>query len=56
MRKPADIASLHVAVGALVLVTSFVITLRAGRLYLRPAASPRFESDAMELRSGLVTA
>ncbi len=32
-RKPADIASLHVAVGALVLVTTFVIAVRAMRLY-----------------------
>ena len=31
-RKPADVASLHVAVGALVLVTSFVIAARARRL------------------------
>jgi cytochrome c oxidase assembly protein subunit 15 len=33
LRKPADIASLHVAVGALVLVTTFVVTVRAMRLY-----------------------
>jgi cytochrome c oxidase assembly protein subunit 15 len=32
-RKPADIASAHVAVGALVLVTTFVIAVRAMRLY-----------------------
>jgi cytochrome c oxidase assembly protein subunit 15 len=32
MRKPADIASLHVAVGALVLVTTFTIAVRAARL------------------------
>ena len=31
--KPADIASAHVACGALVLVTSFVIAVRAARLY-----------------------
>jgi cytochrome c oxidase assembly protein subunit 15 len=35
LRKPADIASLHVAVGALVLVTTFVTTIRAMRLYSR---------------------
>jgi len=29
LRKPADIASAHVAVGSLVLVTSWVITVRA---------------------------
>jgi cytochrome c oxidase assembly protein subunit 15 len=33
LRKPADIASAHVAVGALVLVTSFVLTARAIHLY-----------------------
>ena len=32
-RKPADVASAHVACGALVLVTTFVIATRAGRLY-----------------------
>jgi len=35
LRKPADVASAHVAVGALVLVTSFVLTVRAGRIYRR---------------------
>ena len=34
-RKPADIASAHVAVGALTLVTTFVLTMRAARLYAR---------------------
>jgi cytochrome c oxidase assembly protein subunit 15 len=33
LRKPADVASLHVAVGALVLVTSFVLSVRCLRLY-----------------------
>jgi cytochrome c oxidase assembly protein subunit 15 len=33
LRKPADVASAHVAVGALVLVTTFVLTVRAARLY-----------------------
>ncbi|HET6248252.1 MAG TPA: COX15/CtaA family protein [Tepidisphaeraceae bacterium] len=32
LRKPADIASAHVAVGALVLVTSFILTARAWRI------------------------
>jgi cytochrome c oxidase assembly protein subunit 15 len=32
LRKPADIASLHVAVGALVLVTTFLIAVRALRI------------------------
>jgi heme a synthase len=33
MRKPADIATAHVAVGALLLVTLFILTVRAMRLY-----------------------
>jgi cytochrome c oxidase assembly protein subunit 15 len=33
LRKPADIASSHVAVGALVLVTTFLIAVRSMRLY-----------------------
>ncbi len=33
LRKPADIASLHVAVGALLLVTTFVLAVRGMRLY-----------------------
>lgn len=33
LRKPADIASAHVAVGALVLTTTFVIAARSTRLY-----------------------
>ena len=37
LRKPADIASAHVAVGALVLVTTFVLAVRSMRLY---SASP----------------
>jgi cytochrome c oxidase assembly protein subunit 15 len=37
LRKPADVASAHVAVGALVLVTSFVMMVRVVRL-LRPSA------------------
>jgi cytochrome c oxidase assembly protein subunit 15 len=37
--KPADVASAHVAVGALVLVTTFLIAVRAMRLYSRPIAA-----------------
>lgn len=37
-RKPADVASAHVAVGALVLVTTFVIGVRGARLFGRRAA------------------
>jgi cytochrome c oxidase assembly protein subunit 15 len=43
-RKPADVASAHVAVGALVLVTTFVILVRAARLYL-PRTSPAWASS-----------
>jgi len=42
-RKPADVASAHVAVGSLVLVASFVLTVRAARLYWPKAAA----ADAM---------
>jgi cytochrome c oxidase assembly protein subunit 15 len=35
LKKPADIASAHVAVGALVLVTTFTLGVRAARLYAR---------------------
>ena len=47
LRKPADVASAHVAVGALTLVTAFVLLVRSARLYsigARPArATPAFE-------------
>jgi heme a synthase len=33
LRKPADVASAHVAVGALVLVTCFILSVRGLRLY-----------------------
>jgi cytochrome c oxidase assembly protein subunit 15 len=38
MRKPADVASAHVATGALTLVTAFTLTVRATRLYTRRRA------------------
>jgi cytochrome c oxidase assembly protein subunit 15 len=61
-RKPADVASAHVAAGALLLVTTFVMTIRAARLNwvapkvaMRPsshagasAAPPRISTDATE--------
>jgi cytochrome c oxidase assembly protein subunit 15 len=34
-RKPADVASAHVAIGALILVTMFVLILRSMRLFAR---------------------
>jgi cytochrome c oxidase assembly protein subunit 15 len=36
LKKPADITSAHVAVGALVLVTTFVLAVRSMRLYSQP--------------------
>jgi cytochrome c oxidase assembly protein subunit 15 len=45
-RKPADLASAHVAVGALVLVTTFVIAVRAAKLY-SPARKPARRGFAM---------
>ena len=56
-RKPADVASLHVAVGALVLATTFFIAVRAMRLY-----SMRFRKSAVgfavdsRAKSGSLTA
>jgi heme a synthase len=41
MRKPADIASFHVAVGALCLVTTFTIAVRAFRLYAHVGSAVR---------------
>jgi cytochrome c oxidase assembly protein subunit 15 len=44
LQKPADIASAHVAVGALVLVTTFVLAVRSIRGTLtRPLAAKAFE-------------
>jgi cytochrome c oxidase assembly protein subunit 15 len=40
LRKPADLTSAHVAVGALTLMTAFVLTVRSWRLYM-----PRRESQ-----------
>jgi cytochrome c oxidase assembly protein subunit 15 len=55
LKKPADIASLHVAVGALTLVTTFVLTVRAARLYarrsaMREAFTNDFDSNELEGR------
>ena len=41
-RKPADVASAHVAVGALVLVTSFVMTVRTARVNWLLTPSPLY--------------
>ena len=48
LRKPADVASAHVAVGALVLMTAFLLSMTLVRLYrprveaTRPAFQPVF--------------
>jgi len=52
-RKPADIASLHVAIGALVLATTFTLTVISMRLYspawrtesARQTPAGRFEQE-----------
>lgn len=49
-RKPADIASAHVAVGALVLVTCFVLLVRSMRLYSRRYRAP-LEPVRVEVRA-----
>jgi len=50
-RKPADIASAHVAIGALILVTMFVLTVRAIRLFaLVPAAAQSAGRESFEPR------
>ena len=55
-RKPADIASAHVAVGALVLVTTFVLTARAWRLVKRPLTTMSDAPNAGFNVEGLVGA
>lgn len=50
LKKPADIASSHVAVGALVLLTSFVLAARAFRLY-----SPRWRNEIVSDRVPLAS-
>jgi cytochrome c oxidase assembly protein subunit 15 len=57
-RKPADVASAHVAVGALALVTTFVIAVRSIRLFA-PRPAPRTAPSGFEAASrvnGLVAA
>jgi cytochrome c oxidase assembly protein subunit 15 len=44
-KKPADVASLHVAVGALTLLTTFVLAVRAARLYGGTAVERAGEVD-----------
>lgn len=53
LRKPADVASTHVAIGALVLVTSFFMTVRLMRLNrtMDPAVARQDESPALRRAS-----
>ncbi|HEX4124565.1 MAG TPA: COX15/CtaA family protein [Tepidisphaeraceae bacterium] len=51
MRKPFEIASAHVATGALVLLTTFVLTARAIRLY-----HPRFADSPADRQANAITA
>ncbi len=48
LKKPADIASAHVAVGALVLVTTFVVAVRSMRLYSTPITAGARLADTAE--------
>ena len=45
LQKPADITSAHVAVGALVLLTTFVLAVRSMRLYSRPLLTGTVEEQ-----------
>jgi hypothetical protein len=45
LQKPADITSAHVAVGALVLLTTFVLAVRSMRLYSRPLLTGTVEEE-----------
>jgi heme a synthase len=58
MRKPADIASLHVTVGALTLLTMFIMTAAAIRLFATPRAAvePETRLNAEVIRARLAAA
>jgi cytochrome c oxidase assembly protein subunit 15 len=57
LRKPADIASLHVATGALLLAATVVLTVRAMRCYSRAFRSSRIEATVNHpVGVGLATA
>lgn len=51
LRKPADIATLHMACGALVLVTSFLLTMQAVRLYWPRRSTSAADTDARNAQS-----
>lgn len=50
LKKPADIASAHVAVGALVLVTTFVLAVRSMRVYPKPVPNQTRLSGSLASR------
>jgi cytochrome c oxidase assembly protein subunit 15 len=50
LKKPADIASAHVAVGALVLVTTFVLAVRSMRVYPKPAPTQTLLAGSLASR------
>ena len=54
LKKPADVASAHVAVGALLLLTTFVLLVRSMRIYSQAGALARgFETvERPESREG----
>jgi cytochrome c oxidase assembly protein subunit 15 len=56
MRKPADVASLHVAVGALTLVTAFVMCAAAVRLFAAKAQVQQVQWSQQALRARLAAA
>jgi cytochrome c oxidase assembly protein subunit 15 len=58
LRKPADVASAHVAAGALLLVTTFVLTVRAARTYAPVArrAGAREADENATSAAGIATA
>ena len=53
-RKPADVASAHVACGALVLATAVLIAVRASRLYVLRSPGPAAARPAVPARRELV--
>lgn len=55
-KKPADVASLHVACGALLLMSTVVLTTMAGRLYSNTAEVVSLKSDSALPRRGAIAA
>ena len=49
MAKPADVATAHVAVGALLLLTSWLLTVRVARQHEALRAPPAFQAFAVSI-------